>query len=311
MTTGTSIHDRSPRGCARGCRCSRRSQADRLGQRGDHLPRAGETLPGRLADRGFDDAGERCGKIGTSVEQRETLAGCVRRAERRQIRALDRVLLRQQIEQHDADGVDVARDRGRLPQQQLRRHVGGRAARIAAAAVFVREPEIHQQDPAALLAHHVAGLDVAVEKAGGMHRADGAADLDADERRFARAGRALPGDELRQREAVDEVAPEPEAPVVLVDAVDRHDVRVPHPRDGTRLTKQRADFLVPCEPAGQEELQRDVALQRGVERAIDFAERAAPDALQVFERSPPIQRISIGAAGQSRFELGLVQVATD
>ena len=207
----------------------------------------------------------------------------------REIRALDRILLRQQIEQHDADGVDVARDRRRLPEHQLRRHVGGCAARIFASTVFVCESEIHQEDPAALLAHHVAGFDVAVEKPGGMHRAGRAADVNADQRCFARAHRALRGDDLRQRLALDEIAPEPEAPVVAVHAVDRHDVRVSHPCDRSCFPKQRADFLVSVEPALQEELQRDVALKRGVERAIDFPERTAADALQVFERSPAIQ----------------------
>ena len=214
----------------------------------------------------------------------------MRREERREIGALDRVLLRQQIEQHDADGVDVARNRRRLPEQQLRRHVDGRPARIFAGAVFVREPEIHQQDPAALLAHHVAGFDVAVEKSGGVDGAGSAADVDADERGFARAHRALRRDELRERLAVDEIAPEPDASVVAVHAVDRDDVRVPHARDRPRFAQQRAGFLVSIEAARQEELQRDVALKRGIERAIDLAERAAADALQVFERSPAIQR---------------------
>jgi hypothetical protein len=49
-----------------------------------------------------------------------------------------------------------------------------------------------------------------------------------------------------------------------------------------------------------------VALKRGVERAIDFAERTAADALQVLERSPAIQRIRRRTFGQSRFELGVV-----
>ena len=51
-----------------------------------------------------------------------------------------------------------------------------------------------------------------------------------------------------------------------------------------------------------------MALKRRVERTIDFAERAAADALQVFERSPAVQRIGRWAmGGQSRFEFGVVQ----
>ena len=108
----------------------------------------------------------------------------MRCAQLRGIGALDRVLRRQQIEQHDADGVDLARDGRRLPEQQLRGHVSWRAARISVGPMFVRESEIHQQDPAAILAHHVAGLDVAVEKSRRVHRPGCPADVDSDKCRF-------------------------------------------------------------------------------------------------------------------------------
>ena len=181
----------------------------------------------------------------------------------------------------------------------------------------MRESEIHEEDAPALLAHDVARLDVAMEEPCAVHGGDGAADVDADQRRFARADNALPADELHQRLAVDEVAPETEPAVMAVHAVDRHDVRVPHACDGARFAKQRADFVVSIEPARQEELQRDIALKRRVERAIDLAERAAAHPLQVLERSPAIQRLwhirrigCAGAAGQLRCELCLVQVHT-
>ena len=73
-------------------------------------------------------ASGRSGRTSSSV--RRVPDACAARSSC-EIRALDRVLRRQQVEQHDADGVDVARDRRRLPEQQLRRHVGGRAARIS------------------------------------------------------------------------------------------------------------------------------------------------------------------------------------
>ena len=105
----------------------------------------------------------------------------------------------------------------------------------------------------------------------------------------------------------DEIAPEPDAPFVAVDAVDRHDVGVTHAGDRPRFAEQRAGFVVSIETARQEELQRDVALERRVERAIDLAERAAADALQPFERSPAIQRIRRWIVGEPRFELVFVQ----
>ena len=173
--------------------------------------------------------------------------------------------------------------------------------------MLVREAKVHQEDPAALLTHHVAGFDVSMEKSRGVHRAGRAADVDADHRRLARAHRALRRDQIRQRLPLDEIAPEAEAPVVAIHAVDRDDVRVAHARDRSRFTQQRSEFFVPIAVAWQEELQRDVALKRGIERAIHLAERAAADALQVLERPPPVQRIGHGAAGESRFDLGFVQ----
>ena len=63
-------------------------------------------------------------------------------------------------------------------------------------AAFVREPEIHQQDPAAGFPHHVARFDVAVQKSRGMDRRRGLADVDADQRRLRCAERALGVDQL-------------------------------------------------------------------------------------------------------------------
>ena len=172
----------------------------------------------------------------------------------------------------------------------------------------VREPEVHQQNPATLFAHDVAGLDVPVQKTGGVNRACGAADVDGDERRFAGAHRTVRRQEFRERLTVDEVAPESQAPLVPVDAIDRHDVRVPDAGDRSRFTEQRVEFLISIESARQQELQSDVALERRIERAVDFAERAAPDALQILKGPPPTQRRRrLTLDGRFRLEFGIVQ----
>jgi len=92
---------------------------DGLRQRRDHLSGAAEPFLGRGADGFFDGTDQRLGKVGTRIEERPPLPGVVGGAKRLDVAALDRVLLRQQVEQRDADGVDVARDRRRLPAQQL------------------------------------------------------------------------------------------------------------------------------------------------------------------------------------------------
>ena len=62
-------------------------------------PVLAKRFPGDALMRRFDDARERFREIGTQVEQRATFAGRVRRAQLREIRALDRISLRQEIEQ--------------------------------------------------------------------------------------------------------------------------------------------------------------------------------------------------------------------
>ena len=285
-----------------------RAHADRLGQRGHQLPRAAETLLRIRLDRRLDHVGQRLRQIGPHVEQRAAGALAVRRAELLDVRALDGVAPRQQVEDQHADGVDVARDRRRLSCQELRRHVRGRAARVAVAPALVGEPEIHQQDPAALLAHDVAGLDVAVHESRGVDGPGRPADVDADECRFARAHGALRGQDVRERLALDEVAPEAGSPLVLVDSVDRHDVRVPHPRHRPRFLEQCARLRVAIESAVQQQLQGDVALERRVEGAVDLAERAAPHAQQVLERPPALERLGQEGLGRrARLELGFVR----
>ena len=39
--------------------------------------------------------------------------------------------------------------------------------------------EVHQQDAAAIFAHHVFSLDIAMEQTGAMHRAQGAANINS------------------------------------------------------------------------------------------------------------------------------------
>ena len=168
----------------------------------------------------------------------------------------------------------------------------------------MREPEVHQQDPAALLAHHVAGLDVAVDEPGGVDRARRPADVHPDQSGLPRAKGALPGHQFLERRSLHEVGPEPDPSVVLVHAEDRDDVRVSDPGQRPRLGEQRARVVLAVQAARQEQLQRDVALERRVEGAVDLAERPASHALHALERPPVLQRQGHGDFGRRRLELG-------
>ena len=64
------------------------------------------------------------------------------------------------------------------------------------------------------------------------------AEIEADERGFARAERAARLHGLLERLAAHELHPQPDAPVVLLGAVDLHDVRVAHARQPARLLEE-------------------------------------------------------------------------
>jgi hypothetical protein len=81
-----------------------------------------------------------------------------------------------------------------------------------------------------------------------------------------------------------------------------------HSRNRPGFPQQRAGFVVSIETSGQEELQRDLTLERRVERAVNLAERSSPDTLQPFERPPTLQRLCGRAlARRSRSDLGFFQ----
>src|SRR5580765_1060538 len=232
----------------------------------------------------------------------------MRRANLPELRSVNGVLSRQQMEEHHADGVDLAGNRRRLALHELRRHVGRRAAWELLDSAFVRESEIHQQNSAALLAHDVAGFDIAVEQSGGMYCANRPRDIDTHERCLTGTQRTLDREQARERLALYEVAPEPDPPFVPVHPVDRQDVGMSHSRNRPGFPEQRAGFVVSIETSGQEELQRDLTLERRVERAIDLAERSSPHTLQPLERPPTLQRLCGRAlARRSRSDLGFFQ----
>src|SRR5207249_6081447 len=146
--------------------------------------------------------------------------------------------------------------------------------------------EIHQDDPAPLLAHHVLRLDVAVHETGAVDRRERAAQLDADDRGFLRAERTLRAELLLERFAAQQLHPQPDAPVMLRDAVDGDDVRMANAREqpalGRDARRQRIDVRI----VAAQQLQRDVTFELAVPRAVDVPETSAPQQLDQLELSP-------------------------
>ena len=141
-----------------------------------------------------------------------------------------------------------------------------------------REAEVHHPgaDVTRLVArrHDVLGLDVAVDDASGVAVVERVGDLRPHVEDVAEAERAL-AEELPQVRGSEHRHDEEERSLVPPEVVDRNDGRVVHLRDDLGLPLE-ALFGVLREVPGRDQLDRDVAVQDRVLRAIDDAHPTAP-----------------------------------
>ncbi len=197
--------------------------------------------------------------------------------------ARERRLARETLVEHRPERVDVRapveRPRGDLlgaevddgPDERpgLREAVLGRRE---------REAEVHHPgaDVARVVArrHDVLGLDVAVDDAAGVAVVERVGDLRPDVEDVAEAQRAL-AEELPQVRGREHRHDEEQRPLVPPEVVDRHDGGVVHLRDDLGLALE-ALLGVLREIPGRDQLDRDVAVQDRILRAVDDAHSAAP-----------------------------------
>ncbi len=208
----------------------------------------------------------------------------VRRFELGQRLAFDGMAAGEQEEQEHANRVDVAGGRRPGAGQQLRCHVERRAlpGRRMGVVDAVRPAEVHQHDASADFAHHVGGLDVAMDQGVRVQRRHGAADVDADAGRLARAHRPAGDDGVGQRLAVDQLHPQARLAAVVLGAVDGDDVRVTDPGQGAGFAQRRRA------PVGErvQELDRHFAIELRVPGAMDVAGEARGERLEDEQRAP-------------------------
>ena len=183
--------------------------------------------PDRIrVERPLDHAHEAFGHVRPQITQRLTTAIRVCPPQLLHRRGDDRKLPGDEVEEHDADAVEIALDRGLLTAEDLGRQIERCPDETAGAGEILARPEVHEDDAPAGLAHDVLRLDVAVQQPGAVDRRERGADIQSDECRLARTERSAIGDELLERLASDELGPETDATVVLLGAVDLHDVLV-------------------------------------------------------------------------------------
>jgi hypothetical protein len=229
-------------------------------------------------------------------------------------RALHGISAGHQMKQYDAQGVDVGGDRRGLAGHQLRGHVRRSAAQGLMFVVVMSETKIHEQDPAAFFAHRVSGFDVAMQQTGSVNCAYSPAQIDANVGGFSRAKGSLFSKQSRERLPANEIAPESDATPMAVDTIYGHDIVVPHAGNGPSLTQQGFDFRFLVQSAGEQQLQSDLAFERSIKSAVDFAKGTLTHFLNEPEGSPVSERrTSIGLAvvshGESRLVHGRASLA--
>ena len=202
---------------------------------------------------------------------------------------------RQHLEKDDAEGVEVGRGTGLLAPGLFRRDVlrgpqDGAGRTEPALPRDVRETEVDQLDEVRLVPsaeeEDVVGLHVPVDDAELVRPSERGGHLLDDLEALARAHRAggdpvgepLPDEELHHE--VDE------AIVRLAVVVDLRDVRVVDAIRGARLPEEPGPIDVASGPIEGEDLDRELASDENVPRAVDDAERPGPD--------PRVQAVSAG-----------------
>ena len=190
--------------------------------------------------RAFDDLHETRWQIGPVIRQRCPLPARMHRGDAVERLTFDRIPHGHEVIQEHAEAVDVAGDGGGLTVEnfgrQIQRGPNQPWFRQQVLRPDLAGAEIHQDHAAIGFAHDVVRFDVAMEEASLVHGRDGATDINPDERRFLPSEHPPRGQNLRERETFDPLHPQADGSLVLVDAVDGDDVRMPD-------TREQAAFL--------------------------------------------------------------------
>ena len=140
-----------------------------------------------------------------------------------------------------------------------------------------RDAEVGHLGRALLVDQHVLGLHVAVHDVARVRGAQGAGDLDRVGDRLGDRQAALAPDAVLERLALDVFEDDVRAPLVLARVDNTDDVGVRELGHGARLAAKALELIRVGRHLTVHELDRDLALQRLVERAVDRRHAARTD----------------------------------
>ncbi len=151
--------------------------------------------------------------VGAKIAKPSAIAVGVRSTQCVDVESGIRKRVGQQMEEQDAEAVEIARGRRRRAGQHFWREIHRRAGNTGRIGTL-RAPgaEVHQDDSSALLAHDVLCLDVTVDEFLTVDGRERPTQIDPDRGRFAGAQRTVRAEPGLQRLAVHELHPEPARP---------------------------------------------------------------------------------------------------
>ncbi len=234
------------------------------------------------------------------VERRRRLGRLLHLLERDRHRALavERDPSGEQLEEDDADGVEVGLTGHRLALRLLGREVL-RGAHDRPGLGHVRgagQRDAEVGDLRAVLGvdDHVVRLEVAMDDAALVRELGRAKDLDAEVDRAGGQQRPVLRDDLLQRAALEMLHRDVVGAVPLTAVVHRHDVRVLQAGGTRRLAPEPLDELRVLREAPVQDLQRDITAELQVLGAIHVRHPARADPLE-----DAIATIDDGLGGQT------------
>ena len=249
--------------------------------------------------------------LGDVVRQRRGRLVDVAQSRRDRRAAVERAPAREHLVPHDAEGVEVARARGRVTEGLLRADVVRGAQhlavlRVTAGVEGAGDAEVGELHEAVVAHHDVGRLDVAVHDPGLVRDAERERGLPHDRAHLARRERAALVEDRRERLAGDELHDEEGETLVLAVVEDRGDVGVHQGGrvDGLVAEAEREQALVVG--VGTHDLDGDLALQHRVGPGPDVGHPTGGDALvqvvAVAQHEPFMQAVHVSGTRGFRTE---------